>query len=106
VSNCERARSAEQHAEQHADMQLLLDAFRAPIVRSDARVAKLWKRAGRKHLSSVLRWASDIPYELAHATARDGRTPNTATWILRHERFRKWRASSASTVLWLHGIRA
>jgi hypothetical protein len=106
VSNCERARSAERHAQQHADLHTLLGAFRAPIVRSDGRVAELWRRAGREHLSSMLCWASDIPYELAHATAREGRTPNTAMWILRHERFREWRASSASTILWLHGIRA
>jgi hypothetical protein len=101
ASNCERACSIARDAA----LQALLSAYAAPIVRADARVAQLWARASDARRSEVMYWASRVPYEQAHRSARVGRTPDTGLWLLAHERFREWRSSSASMILWLHGIR-
>jgi hypothetical protein len=101
AGNCERASNEQRHTE----LLELLDTYRAPIARMDVRVAELWERAGAASRRDVMCWASSIPYEKVHETARVGRTPHTAQWLLAHERFREWRDCSASMILWLHGIR-
>jgi hypothetical protein len=83
----------------------LLVELREPIIRVDCRVAALWDRSTQSEHSNILRWASDIPYEDNHYAAREGRTAGTGQWLLMHDRYREWRGSSASMMLWLHGSR-
>jgi hypothetical protein len=101
ASNCERASSATRDAA----LLKLLETYRKPIARTDERVAQLWLRADADYRHQVMCWVSGIPYEKVHETARAGRTPNTGQWLLAHPRFRDWRDCSASTILWLHGMR-
>jgi hypothetical protein len=101
AGNCERASSATRHTA----LLKLLEAYQAPIARIDARVAELWLRADAAYRHQVKCWASSIPYEMVHETALAGRTPGTGQWLLGRACFREWRDSSASTFLWLHGIR-
>ena len=51
----------------------------------------------------VLSWTSSASFKEDHDTARRGRTDSTGQWLLEHEVYRDWRASSASMILWLHG---
>ena len=53
----------------------------------------------------ILQWVSDVPYEADHYTARKGRVDGTGQWLLQHPAYKRWRESSASTVLWLNAIR-
>jgi hypothetical protein len=101
AGNCERALNEARHS----SLVELLDKYRAPVARTDARVAELWGRADASGRHDVMCWASSIPYAKVHATARAGRTSATGEWLLAHERFREWRDSSASMIMWLHGIR-
>jgi hypothetical protein len=101
ASNCQRDLSTTRHAV----LLKLLETYQKPIARTDERVAKLWLRADTDYRHQVMCWASSIPYEKVHDTARAGRTPNTGQWLLAHACFREWRDCSASTILWLHEMR-
>jgi hypothetical protein len=105
AGNCERASNAVRHEQQHASLRALLQAFEAPILRTDARVADVWERSNAAQHAAILRWTSHIAHEDMHNAARHGRTPGTAEWLLAHQRFVEWRSCSASMILWLHGIR-
>jgi ankyrin repeat domain-containing protein 50 len=82
-----------------------LAGLQEPIMRTDSRVAALYDRLNESERLEILAWVSDIPYESYHYTACKGRTGKTGEWLLRHELYRDWRGSSASMILWLHGIR-
>jgi len=97
ANNCERTCS-QTVREKLADLQ-------EPIMRTDSRVAALYDRLNESERLEILAWVSNIPYESYHYTARKGRTDKTGQWLLKHKLHREWRGSSASMILWLHGIR-
>ncbi len=108
ASNCERALQQHAHTAHSADiaqLQLLLAKLHAPLVRVDDHIEALLVRSSESERCAILQWVSSIPYESNHFAAKKGRTHGTAEWILAHSKFREWRATSASTLLWLHGIR-
>lgn len=83
----------------------LLSEIKKPILRTDSRVADLWMTLNEDEHSTILQWTSQVSYEENHYVACEKRTPQTGLWILRHGLYSEWRNSSASTILWLHGIR-
>jgi hypothetical protein len=108
AGNCERLYSRTVHAnldECGERLKQLLVDLQKPILRTDYRVAALYDGLNESERSDILNWLSNIQYEKNHCTASEGRTSGTGTWLLEHERFRYWRGSSSSTILWLHGIR-
>jgi hypothetical protein len=105
ASNCERTYNRVRLGKCGERLKQLLAGLREPIIRIDSRVADLHDRLGESERHEILTWLSDIPYESNHYTACKGRTDGTGKWLLRHERYGEWRGSSASTILWLHGIR-
>lgn len=108
AGNCERTCARTRRAELNDGvnrLKRLLEELREPMMRVDSRVFNLWDRSNQSVHVDILRWASDIPYEEVHSFASEGRTESTGEWLLRHHRYREWQASSASMILWLHGIR-
>ena len=75
------------------------------VVRIDSQIASLWDCSNQKDHCNLLNWISDIAYEEIHNSAKKGRTPKTGEWLLNHPIYREWSESSASMILWLHGIR-
>ena len=90
-----------------ANMKLesLLKDLKNPILRIDARVGALSDKYEVDKQCKILSWISDIPYKEIHNVSREGWTKGTGNWLLEHDQYVKWRASSASTILWLHGMR-
>ena len=101
------ARNLDRIQDREANMKLksLFEDLRSPILRVDARVSALSDEYEVDKRNKILFWVSDIPYEEIHYVARKGWTKGTGKWLLNHERHVEWRASSASTILWLHGMR-
>ncbi|KAK7940733.1 uncharacterized protein PG986_013120 [Apiospora aurea] len=58
----------------------------------------------RESRVKILRAISTIPYATHHKVASQGRLPGSRQWLLNKEVYTSWRASSSSSVLWLHGI--
>ncbi|EON65807.1 hypothetical protein W97_05046 [Coniosporium apollinis CBS 100218] len=107
ASNCEHMYTHEALSElgkQMKQLRQLLDDINKPIVRIDPRIAALWDRSNADEHSQILLWTSDIPYEGNHKTAKEGRAKDTGQWLLTHAKYSRWRNSSASMILWLHGI--
>lgn len=108
VDICDRIytrRSQASSTEQIQELKGFLKDMQAPILRTDFGVATLCQKLERSERQKILEWISGIPYRENHDFARRGRTSGTGEWLLRNKRYREWRASSASMILWLHGDR-
>lgn len=105
--NCERVCSRTEHA-QAAEFKKLLNELTQPdsvFFRIDAKVTDLWHRSAKDERIKILSWTSDIPYKDNHELACQGRTSETGTWLLEHNRYQEWQSLDESMILWLHGIR-
>jgi hypothetical protein len=105
ASNCDRLHQMGFQTAHTEQLHALRKALCAPVVRIDAGVEALLDRSNRAETCAILQWASHTPYASNHIAAKEGRTAGSAEWILKHPTYREWRASSASMLLWLHGIR-
>ncbi|MCJ1271985.1 hypothetical protein MMC22_011891, partial [Lobaria immixta] len=103
VDNCERIFTRRFHASSEERIEKLKQILETPLLRTDSRVAALCKKLESFERIKILKWISSIPYEENHDFASQGRTSGTGEWLLRHEKYCEWRASSASMILWLHG---
>lgn len=56
-----------------------------------------------RHLE-LLRWISLCPFTRHHESLSSKRMPSSASWVLNHEKYLRWKASSSSSILILHGI--
>ena len=105
VDNCERmhTRCIQASSKEHIqNLKQILDDFQAPTLHIDSRMATFCKILESSERLNMLEWISAIQYEETHFFAREGQTSETGGWLLRHERYREWRASSTSMILWLH----
>ena len=105
VDNCERIHTRRIQASSEEQIRMLKRIFPTPVLRIDSRVAALCERLDSSERLRILEWISDTPYEENHDFASQGRTSGTGEWLLQHDRYREWRTSSASMILWLHGDR-
>lgn len=53
----------------------------------------------------VFHWISRIEYKKHHEGLSQSVLPGSGEWLLRSTEYIQWGQSSASSVLWLHGIR-
>lgn len=108
VGNCDRIHNHRVQAgsgDQIQKLRKFLDDLREPILRIDSRVDDMCEKIKSSERRSILEWISTTPYAENHYFACQGRTRGTGEWLLGHERYREWRESSASMILWLHGDR-
>ncbi|KAJ9359811.1 hypothetical protein DTO280E4_4489 [Paecilomyces variotii] len=68
------------------------------------RISGIWEFLDGEKRHEMLLWISVIPFEDHHRMAKEGRTEDTGTWLLRHDQYVEWQSSQQSTILWLHGI--
>lgn len=90
ASNCEHIYSREVHTKSSEDtkrLEQLLKDMREPIARVDDGVRALWDTSLQSEQHNILEWASKIPHEENHKTAREGRTENTGQWLLMNEKY-------------------
>lgn len=93
------------NVQNHAALTDLLHGLNTPITRIDNGVNSLLEHINEREHLSILEWISPIPFTKHHNLVREARTPGTCEWLLKHEKFKEWENSSASTVLWLQGSR-
>lgn len=108
ADNCERIQTRRLQAGLDGQIQRLkqiLADLQTPTMQIDSRVAALYDQLEISERLRILEWISGISYEENHKYACQGRTRGTGEWLLRHERYREWRRSSVSIILWLHGDR-
>ncbi|PKS11690.1 hypothetical protein jhhlp_001678 [Lomentospora prolificans] len=57
-----------------------------------------------KQRKLVFDWLSPATYWLHHLSERTGRLESSGEWMFEDEEFQRWRVSSISGTLWLHGL--
>jgi hypothetical protein len=105
AANCSREvtqRVYQGMVEGHSKLQAILTE---QLVRVYGSVTNMSDHLNEGQRCDVLRWICNIPYRTDHQNACSGRIPGTGQWLLSHPIFKEWRESSASMILWLHGIR-
>jgi hypothetical protein len=58
----------------------------------------------QKRNKAIFKWLSQIQYREHHKTTLQDILPGSAEWFMQRMEYLEWEKSSASTVLWLHGI--
>ena len=53
----------------------------------------------------VLNWITNNKYQAPHNLALQGLLEDTGKWFFDRSEYKEWRSTSASSMLWLHGIR-
>lgn len=95
-------------------LEALLTYFKEPIIRTMNLVSNLSEILVERSRNesqlkeerlAILKWLSDVQYKKHHQTLSKGLLEGTGSWLLNKPQFLKWRDSSVSSVLWLHGIR-
>ncbi|KAF8247054.1 hypothetical protein K440DRAFT_661671 [Wilcoxina mikolae CBS 423.85] len=82
----------------------ILGELEKPILRIELAVTVMYEDLQESKRNTILQWLSSAPYPQHHENVQEGILENTGEWLLQHETFRRWQTSSASTILWLHGI--
>ena len=99
--------------ESASKLEALLDSFQSPLVRTVDQIWNLTESLSHSQTQSqlngerlnILLWLSPVQYKKHHQSICNGLLEGTGSWLLEKPQFVKWRNSSVSSVLWLHGIR-
>jgi hypothetical protein len=86
------------------ELMNLLEDLEKPINRVSFQLAELHDNLQASKRREILKWISSVPYEQHHWNVRRYRLEKSCLWLFGKEEFRMWRKSSASSILWLHGI--
>lgn len=86
-------------------LRIKLEDAHMALVGVTHRIENVVQRMDDQERDKLLSWISDIKYGNHHDHVVERRTPETGTWLIRHETFREWRDSASSGILWLRGYR-
>lgn len=91
---------------QSHNQQLLrmMEDIRMPISRIETYVEEDHQTLDEIQRDRILDTISSIPYPQHHAKVNRNVLSGTGKWLLDHSLVKKWFSSSASEILWLHGI--
>lgn len=82
----------------------MMDDIRTPVSRIETYVEGLHQTLDDVNRDRILDSISTIPYRQHQTKVNRQVLPGTGKWLLDHQVVRKWFSSSASEILWLHGI--
>jgi hypothetical protein len=88
----------------HQQLKIVLDDLQKPIDRIQKKISDLHDSLQESERHNILNWLSTQPYIQHHDTAKRGILEGTGTWLLKDDLLLDWQRSSASSILWLHGI--
>lgn len=86
-------------------LRIQLEDAHMALVGVTHRIENVVQRMDDQERDKLLSWISDIKYGNHHDHVVERRTPETGTWLIRHETFREWRDTTSSGILWLRGYR-
>lgn len=86
-------------------LRIQLEDAHMALVGVTHRIENVVQRMDDQERDKLLSWISDIKYCNHHDHVVERRTPETGTWLIRHETFREWRDTASSGILWLRGYR-
>lgn len=82
----------------------LLEDLEKPIHRLSDQAALYAKTLEEQRYLEILRWLSPVPFVRHHERHSESRIPGSGKWLLEHPHYLRWKSSSQSSILLLHGI--
>ncbi|KAI4270179.1 MAG: hypothetical protein LQ337_006838 [Flavoplaca oasis] len=82
----------------------IMSSFEQPILRAAAQVSEIHASLAKGERRKILTWLSTVQYREHHRTSFDAVMPGSGTWLQNKPEFVDWKTSSASSILWIHGI--
>ncbi|KAI9888993.1 MAG: hypothetical protein M1814_006051 [Vezdaea aestivalis] len=86
------------------ELKKILSDLERPISNISLHLSELHDELQLSKRREILKWISIIPYEQHHENIRRDRLEESGRWLLQKDEFSEWEKSSASSILWLHGI--
>ncbi|KAL8835809.1 MAG: hypothetical protein Q9176_006690 [Flavoplaca citrina] len=82
----------------------IMSSFEQPILRAAAQVSDIHASLAKDERRKIFAWLSTVQYREHHRTSFDAVMPGSGTWLQNKPEFVDWKTSSASSILWIHGI--
>lgn len=90
--------------EGHEKLVILLEELDKPINRIATQISDLHDALNENDRIKFFDWLSAVQYVKHHRTKSKLLLPGSCQWLFRKPTFHTWTKSSASSILWLHGI--
>ncbi|KAF9777775.1 hypothetical protein IL306_004320 [Fusarium sp. DS 682] len=81
-----------------------LRLIQTTVLRVKDQISSNTKRIDEEDAMKMVCWLSTSPFSIHHDTIAQSRTPGFGRWLLQHEKYKDWCASSSPSTLWIHGI--
>ncbi|KAL8882710.1 MAG: hypothetical protein Q9192_007538, partial [Flavoplaca navasiana] len=82
----------------------IMSSFEQPILRAAAQVSDIHASLAKEERRKILAWLSTVQYREHHRTSYNAVMPGSGAWLQNKPEFVDWKTSSASSILWIHGI--
>lgn len=86
------------------DLRRELNEIQQPIDRMEQHLRDIQDGLNCTERLSILQWISPMPYKKHHQQTRKDILGGTGTWLLQEQQLLDWQVSSASSIMWLHGV--
>jgi len=90
--------------DQQITLMLGLDELRRPIARVAQHISDMHDNIQQTERQAILQNLSLQPYFKHHGLVTEKVLKDTGRWLLLDSQYIAWQQSSASSILWLHGI--
>ncbi|KAL8644848.1 MAG: hypothetical protein Q9226_007565, partial [Calogaya cf. arnoldii] len=89
---------------QQARTEAFVDMWKAPLDELKQKLEQETIQREKENLYSVRRWLSRAEPETDYAEAKGKRQMDLGEWLTEHRKFKEWKSSTLSSLLWLHGF--
>ena len=86
------------------DLRRQLSKMQQPINRIEQQLRDIQDGLNGTERLNVIQWLSPLPYMKHHEQTRKDILGGTGTWLLQEQQLLDWQVSSASSIMWLHGV--
>ncbi|KAL8876448.1 MAG: hypothetical protein Q9198_005357 [Flavoplaca austrocitrina] len=88
----------------YQSLKAIMSSFEQPILRAAAQVSAIHASLAKEERRKILAWLSTVQYREHHRTSYNAVMPGSGAWLQKKPEFVDWKGSSASSILWIHGI--
>lgn len=88
----------------HQALKGILASLEQPILRAGSQLSVLHVELQKEQRTRILSWLSKVRYREHHKTSFSAVMSGSCSWLRQKAEYVDWKASSISSILWIHGI--
>lgn len=88
----------------HQALKGILASLEQPILRAGSQLSDLHVELQKEQRTRILSWLSKVRYGEHHKTSFSAVMSGSCSWLRQKAEYVDWKASSISSILWIHGI--